>query len=114
MSGRSTDLIQGTLDMLILNTLTGGKMHGYAIVRRIQQVSDDVLQIEEGSLYPALHRMEAKGWIKAEWGVSSNNRRAKYYQLTKKGRKRLATELSIWERLSSATSRVLEASAEAV
>lgn len=112
MSGRSNDLIQGTLDMLILNTLTGGRMHGYAIVRRIQQVSDDVLQIEEGSLYPALHRMEAKGWISSEWGVSSNNRRAKYYALTRTGRSQLADELSLWERLSEATAKVLGAAPE--
>ena len=112
MSGRSNDLIQGTLDMLILNTLTLGSLHGYAIVKRIHQVSDDVLQIEEGSLYPALHRMEAKGWIASKWGVSSNNRRAKYYTLTRSGEKRLAAELSLWQRLSEATSKVLRLAPE--
>lgn len=112
MAGRSEDLIQGTLDMLILKTLTLGRLHGYAIVQRIQQVSDDALQIEEGSLYPALHRMEQKGWIAAEWGLSENNRRAKYYILTKAGRKQLEVEVSLWSKLSEATSRVLDLSPE--
>jgi transcriptional regulator len=112
MAGRSEDLIQGTLDMLILKTLTMGRLHGYAIVQRIQQVSNDVLQIEEGSLYPALHRMEQKGWVASEWGVSENNRRARYYVLTKSGRKQLKTELSLWSKLSAATSRVLDVAPE--
>ena len=101
------DLLQGTLDMLILKTLTLGAMHGYAIVRRIHQVSDDVLRVEEGSLYPALHRMERKGWIEAEWGVSENNRRAKFYRLTRAGKKQLGVEVSTWQRLSEATGKVL-------
>ena len=100
-------MLQGTLDMLILKTLTLGPMHGYAIVRRIHQVTEDVLQIEEGSLYPALHRMQRRGWIEAEWGTSENNRRAKYYRLTSVGRRQLQTEVSIWERLSRATEKVL-------
>lgn len=112
MAGRSEDLIQGTLDMLILKTLTLGRMHGYAIVQRIQLVSKNVLQIEEGSLYPALHRMEQKGWIESQWGVSENNRRARYYSLTRSGRKQLKAELSLWAKLSDATSRVANLSPE--
>ena len=112
MGGRSTDLLQGTLDMLILKTLTLGRMHGYAIMRRIQQTSNDALHIEEGSLYPALHRMERRGWIAAEWGVSENNRRAKYYRLTRSGRKQLEAELSLWQRLSEATEKVLQLAPE--
>lgn len=108
MGRKKGELLQGTLDMLILNTLAAGPMHGYAIVRRILQVSEEVLQVEEGSLYPALYRMKAKGWIEPEWGVSENNRRAKYYSLTKKGRGHLAEEIAFWERLSNATSRVLQ------
>lgn len=100
-------MLQGTLDMLILKTLTLGPMHGYAIVRRIHQVTEDALQIEEGSLYPALHRMQRRGWIEAEWGTSENNRRAKYYRLTTPGRRQLQAEVSIWERLSQATEKVL-------
>ncbi len=112
MAGRSEDLIQGTLDMLILKTLTLGRMHGYAIVQRIQLVSKNVLQIEEGSLYPALHRMEQKGWIESQWGVSENNRRARYYSLTRSGRKQLKAELSLWAKLSEATSRIADLSPE--
>jgi len=112
MPGRSEDLIQGTLDMLILKTLTIGRLHGYAIVQRIQQVSNDVLQIEEGSLYPALHRMEQKGWIASEWGTSENSRRARFYVLTRAGRKQLKAELSLWTKLSEATSRVVDVSPE--
>ena len=95
---KKTELLQGTLDMLILKTLTAGKMHGYAIAQRIQQVSRDVLTVEEGSLYPALHRMERRGWIRHEWGLSESNRRAKYYQLTAAGRKQLAAEEKRWSR----------------
>ncbi len=101
------DLLQGTLDMLILKTLTLGSMHGYAIVRRIQQVSGEVLVIEEGSLYPALHRLEKRNLIASEWGTSENNRKAKYYRLTHDGEKQLREEISIWERLSEATTKVL-------
>jgi len=103
-----TELLQGTLDMLILKTLTPGPMHGYSIVRRIQQVSDDVLQVEEGSLYPALQRMEKRGWIDAEWGLSENNRRAKYYKLTRAGRRQLANEETNWARLSEAIGKIMQ------
>ena len=103
-----TELLQGTLDMLILKTLTLGPMHGYDIVRRIQQVSDDVLQVEEGSLYPSLHRMEKRGWIEAEWGLSENNRRAKFYKLTRAGRRGLADEEGNWVRLSEAISKIMQ------
>ena len=103
----STDLLQGTLDLLILQTLALGPMHGWGVAQRIQQVSKDVLQIGQGSLYPALHRLEYKGWIKADWGNSENNRRAKFYVLTAAGRKQLQTELASWERLSAAIALVL-------
>ncbi len=107
----STDLLQGTLDVLILKTLALESMHGWGVAQRIQQISKDVLQIGQGSLYPALHRLEYKGWIQSDWGSSDNNRRAKYYSLTRKGRKQLEAELATWERLSSAIALVLEASA---
>ena len=107
----STDLLQGTLDVLILKTLAPGPMHGWGVAQRIQQISKDVLQIGQGSLYPALHRLEYKGWIESDWGSSDNNRRAKYYSLTRKGRKRLEAELATWERLSKAIGLVLEARA---
>lgn len=96
------ELLQGTLDMLILTTLSSGKMHGYAIARQIQCQSQDVLVVEEGSLYPALHRMERRGWIRHEWGLSESNRRAKYYQLTAAGRKQLAVEKDRWKRFVQA------------
>jgi len=108
MSPRATDLVQGTLEVLILKTLALEPMHGWGIGQRIQQVSKDVLQVGQGSLYPALHRLEAKGWISSEWGPSENNRRARYYSLTKSGRKQLESELKNWERLSSAIALVLE------
>src|SRR5678815_3410052 len=98
MATTKAELLQGTLDLLILKTLNAGPMHGYSIAQRIQQLSDEVLVVEEGSLYPALYRMEAKGWISAEWGKSDNNRRAKYYTLTRTGRKQLDEETMIWER----------------
>jgi transcriptional regulator len=98
----------GTLDMLILKTLARGANHGYGIAERIQQISDDVLQIEEGSLYPALQRMLIKGWIAAEWGQSENNRRARFYKLTPSGRKQLATELSEFDRVMRAITRVIQ------
>jgi transcriptional regulator len=104
----SSDLLQGTLDMLILRSLALEPMHGWGIAQRIQQVSRDVLQIGQGSLYPALHRLEYKGWIQAEWGESENNRRAKFYSLTKTGRKQLEAELENWERLSTAIALVLK------
>ena len=104
------DLLQGTLDVLILKTLSWGKpLHGYAIARWLQQVTDDVLRIEEGSLYPALHRAERKGWVESEWGLSENNRRAKYYKLTPDGRKQLRAEASTWSVFSLAVSKVLSA-----
>jgi transcriptional regulator len=103
-----TELLQGTLDLLILQTLTGGPLHGYAIVQRIQQRSEDVLLVEEGSLYPALYRMEAKGWIAAEWGKSENNRRAKYYSLTRAGRKQLEEEVAVWQRMARAITLILQ------
>ena len=107
-----TDLLQGTLDLLILQTLALEPMHGWGIGLRIQQVSRDVLQIGQGSLYPALHRLEYKGWIKSEWANSENNRRAKFYKLTATGRKQLAAERASWNRLSDAISLVLGGAAE--
>lgn len=102
-----SELLQGTLDMLVLKTLTMGPMHGYAIARRIQQVSDGVLLVEEGSLYPALHRMERKGWIDAAWGLSEANRKARFYKLTRLGRARLGEEQAAWDQVSTAIGRVL-------
>jgi PadR family transcriptional regulator len=104
---RPTDLVQGTLDLLILRTLALEPMHGWAIAQRIRQVSRDVLQVGQGALYPALHKLEQNGWITAEWDVSENNRRAKYYTLTREGRKALAEETAQWERLSAAISLVV-------
>jgi len=103
----TTDLLQGTLDLLILQTLVAGPMHGWGVAQRIQQVSNEVLQIGQGSLYPALHRLEYKGWISADWGNSENNRKAKFYALTATGQKQLETELKTWERLSTAVALVL-------
>jgi transcriptional regulator len=103
----STDLLQGTLDLLILQTLATGPMHGWGVAQRIQQISNEVLQIGQGSLYPALHRLEYKGWIQSDWGNSENNRRAKFYELTETGRKQLETELETWTRLSEAIGLVL-------
>ena len=108
MAKPKTNLLQGTLAMLILKTLARGELHGYEIVQRIQQTSEDVLKVEEGSLYPALYRMEEQGWIEAEWGASENNRRAKYYKLTRAGRKQLTAETSNWERVSGAIAKVLQ------
>ena len=105
--GRKTDLLQGTLDLLILRTLAAAPMHGWAIAQRIQQVTGDVLQIAQGSLYPALHRLEQEEWIESEWGTSEANRPAKFYQLTRTGRKQLALEEANWERIASAVARVL-------
>ena len=104
----STDLLQGTLDLLILKTLALEPQHGWGIAQRIQQVSKDALLIGQGSLYPALHRLEYKGWIQAEWGPSENNRRAKFYSLTRTGQKQLATELEDWNRLTTAIALVLK------
>jgi transcriptional regulator len=102
------DLLQGTLDMLILRTLTIGSKHGYAIAELIHQRSDAVLRVEEGALYPALHRLELRGWLDSEWGASENNRRAKYYRLTDNGRKQLAAESAHWDRMATAVARVME------
>jgi PadR family transcriptional regulator, regulatory protein PadR len=104
----SADLLQGTLDMLILKSIALEPEHGWAIAQRIQQVSNDVLQIGQGSLYPALHRLEYKGWIRAQWGASENNRRARFYSLTATGRKQLEAELENWDRLTGAINLVLE------
>jgi len=101
-------LPQGTLDLLILKTLALEPQHGWAISERIQQISSNVLHVQQGSLYPALHRLERRGWIKANWGVSDNNRRAKYYALTRAGRKQLETEAEAWRKLSSAVAQVLD------
>jgi PadR family transcriptional regulator PadR len=105
---KQTDLLQGTLDMLILKTLALGAMHGWGISQRIQQVSQDVLVINQGSLYPALYRLEQQALIKSEWDKSDNNRQAKYYELTRKGRKQLTEETESWERLSAAVDRILQ------
>jgi transcriptional regulator len=102
------DLLQGTLDMLVLRVLSGGPMHGWGIAARIQLLSKDVLVVEEGSIYPALYRMEQKGWIKAEWGQSENNRRARFYELTKDGRKQLAAEARDWDRLCVAIGAIMQ------
>jgi PadR family transcriptional regulator PadR len=102
------DLLQGTLTLLVLKTLARGPLHGYGITLHIQMVSKDFLRVEEGSLYPALHRMEQDGWVSAEWGLSENNRRARYYRLTAKGRKQLAEEEKNWERLTEAVAHVLQ------
>ncbi len=108
MPEAKNDLLQGTLDVLILKTLSPGAMHGWGISQRIQQVSDDVLRVNQGSLYPALYRLESQGWIKAEWGTSENNRRAKFYELTRAGRRQLDAETESWERFSAAVARVLQ------
>jgi len=104
----SMDLLQGTLDLLILKTVALEPMHGWGISQRIQQVSRDVLQVQQGSLYPALHRLEQQGWIDSEWGASENNRRARYYSLTRTGRKQLEREEADWRRLSAAVQLVLQ------
>jgi transcriptional regulator len=105
---RSNDLLQGTLDLLILKILSLQSMHGWAIAQRIHQLSNDVLRVNQSALYPALHRLEHQAWIQAEWGESENNRRAKYYSLTKAGRKRLEMEERSWDRLSTAVQGVLK------
>jgi transcriptional regulator len=105
---RPSDLVQGTLDLLILKILALEPLHGWAIGQRLRQVSDDVLQVSDGSLYPALHKLEQQGWIKAEWRASENNRRAKFYTLTRPGRRKLEQETGDWQRLSTAISRVVK------
>jgi transcriptional regulator len=104
---KPTDLVQGTLDLLILKTLALEPMHGWAIANRIKQLSDAVLLVQQGSLYPALHRLEQQAWIQSEWGESDNNRRAKYYSLTRAGRRQLEQESASWERLSAAISGIV-------
>lgn len=107
---KPTDLVQGTLDLLILKTIAPEPMHGWGIAQRIRQVSGEVLQVNQGALYPALHRLEQNGWIRAKWGESDNNRRAKFYSLTPAGRAYLEQERANWERLSAAIGLILEAS----
>ena len=109
MSKPKSDLLQGTLDLLVLKTLALGPQHGWGIAQRIQQVSEDVLQVNQGSLYPALHRLEQQGWVAAEWGTSEHNRQAKFYRLTRTGQKQLTAETENWERLSEAVARILQA-----
>lgn len=110
MSKSKAGLVQGTLDMLILKALSLGPLHGYGVGQRIAQISDDTLKIEEGSLYPGLYRLERRGWIESEWDVSDNNQRAKFYKLTRAGRKQLIIEEENWERLATATMKALRAS----
>lgn len=110
MGKQKTDLLQGTLDLLVLKTLQSGPTHGWEIAQRIQLLSEDVLQVNQGSLYPALHRLEDKGLVASEWGTSDNNRSAKYYKLTAAGRKQLQAETETWQRFSWAITRVLQSS----
>ena len=111
MNKSRLDLLQGTLDMLVLKALALGPMHGWGISQRIQQISEDVLRVNQGSLYPALHRLEAAGWIEAEWGASDNNRQAKFYRLTKKGERQLKDETAQWAKMTLAVQRILETEA---
>jgi PadR family transcriptional regulator len=104
-----SDLLQGTLDLLILKTVALGSQHGWGIAQRIKQMSQDVLQVNQGSLYPALHRLEEQGWIASEWGTSETNRQAKFYRLTRAGERQLAREAASWEQVSSAVARILQA-----
>jgi PadR family transcriptional regulator, regulatory protein PadR len=106
--GKPTDLVQGTVDLLILRTIALQPLHGWAIAQRIAQLSNEVLQVQQGSLYPALQRLERQGWITAEWGTSENNRRARFYRLTRSGRAHLEREVAGWERLSGAIAAVLK------
>src|SRR5579864_2514131 len=108
MAADRIELPQGTLDLLILKTLALEPQHGWAISERVQQISKDALQIQQGSLYPALHRLQRRGWIKAHWGTSDNNRRAKYYELTRAGRKQLEAEKTAWRKLTAAVAHILE------
>jgi PadR family transcriptional regulator, regulatory protein PadR len=108
MAEERLELPQGTLDLLILKTLALEPLHGWAVSERLQQISRDALQVQQGSLYPALHRLERRGWIKAHWATSENNRRAKYYELTRQGRKQLAAETLAWRKLTAAVDHVLD------
>jgi transcriptional regulator len=107
-----TDVLKGTLDLMILKALSWGATHGYGVTKWIRQTTDGTLEIDDGALYPALHRLERRGWISAEWGVSENNRRAKYYQLTVEGRSQLRRELTNWARFSAALSKIVRATKE--
>lgn len=109
MSTEKSDLLQGTLDMLILKIVALGPVHGYGISQRIRQISKEILQVQQGSLYPALHRLEKRGWVQADWGESENGRQAKFYRLSAKGRRQLAAEESNWRRLAGAVGLILEA-----
>lgn len=109
MARTNSDQLHGTLDMLVLKTLRDGRLHGYAIAVRLQQLSNDILKVEEGSLYPALYRMEARDWLSSEWGVTDTGRRARFYRLTRTGRAQLAAETESWHRLTGAIASVLEA-----
>ena len=109
MTRRKPDLPQGTLDLLVLKALSLGPLHGYGVGQRIRQLAEDMLTVEEGTLYPALYRIEERGWIEGEWGISDNNRRARFYKLTRAGRKQLQVEESNWEYLSVAVRKILEA-----
>ena len=109
MAKQKPELPQGTLDMLVLKALSLGPMHGYGIGARIQQLASDMLQVEEGTLYPALYRIEERGWIQSEWGVSENNRRARFYKLTRAGRRQLAVQESQWQHLSLAIDKIMQA-----
>jgi PadR family transcriptional regulator, regulatory protein PadR len=111
MAGPPIDLVQGSLDIIVLKTLSWQPMHGFGIARWIQQTTEDVLQVEEGSLYPSLYRMENKGWVKSDWRITENNRRAKYYRLTAAGRRQLADQTASWETFVRAMAKVLRASA---
>src|SRR5947209_12885632 len=112
MDSPKSDLLQGTLDMLILKIVALGPIHGYGIAQRIRQISKDVLQVQQGSLYPALHRLEKRGWLRAEWGEAETGREAKFYTLTKVGRKQLDDESANWDRLSAAIGMIMRASAQ--
>jgi PadR family transcriptional regulator PadR len=109
MARSSVDLLQGTLDLIVLKTLSWGPMHGFGIARWIQHTTEDVLQVEEGSLYPALYRMENRGWIRAQWALTENGRRAKYYRLTAVGRRQLVAESESWEQMSAAMAKIMSA-----
>lgn len=109
MTAQSVDLLQGTLEFLILKTLSWGPMHGFAVGRWIRKATDDALEVEEGALYPALHRMEKRGWVGSDWGVTENNRRAKYYQITRLGKDQLRREETSWTRYVSAVSKIMAA-----
>jgi len=108
------DLVRGTLDVLVLKTLTAGPLHGYSVARWIKKASEEALLVEEGALYPALHRLERKGWVEAEWGLSANNRRAKFYRLTTRGRQALESETTSWDRYVAAVTKVLATEPEVV